>query len=295
MPRSETKRHLRWPVIAACLAATAFCLLVLISPLPAQSRPESVKSVRLYVFDLGTLKVPDPVNFGFKKEQLANTDLSVVGYLIVHPKGTLLWDTGVVLDSEVGTAAKGADRAGKRTLAAQLAEIGYTPRDITYLALSHYHGDHAANANAYRGSTWIVQAPEREAMFSDPPMRTVNPTLFNLLKDSPTITLHNVDEYDVFGDGSVMLKAAYGHTPGSQILVVRLKKSGPIALVGDLYHYPEERQARTIVPNFEYNKDQSIASRNRIEDYLKKIGAQMWIEHDYALHLKLKKSPKYYD
>jgi len=77
--------------------------------------------------------------------------------------------------------------------------------------------------------------------------------------------------------------------------VLRLKKSGPIALVGDLYHYPEERQARTIVPSFEYNKDQSIATLNRIEEYVKKIGAQMWIQHDYALYAKLKKSPMYYE
>ena len=111
------------------------------------------------MFDLGTLKIPDAANLGFKKEQLATTDLSVISYLIVHPQGTLLWDAGVVLDSEVGTTAKGAERAGKRTLSAQLAEIGYSEGDITYLGLSHYHGDHAANANAFHSSTWIVQGP----------------------------------------------------------------------------------------------------------------------------------------
>ncbi len=67
-----------------------------------------------------------------------------------------------------------------------------------------------------------------------------------MLKDSPTIILRNADEYDVFGDVTVVVKAAYGHTPGSQILLLRLKKWGPMALVVDLYHYPEERQARTI-------------------------------------------------
>jgi len=48
-----------------------------------------------------------------------------------------------------------------------LAENGYKPADITYLALSHYHYDHSASANAFAGSTWLVQGPERAAMFPD--------------------------------------------------------------------------------------------------------------------------------
>jgi N-acyl homoserine lactone hydrolase len=290
MHSRETKKAVwRWILRTTCAA------VFVSASLSAQRRPEPVKSVRLYVFDLGMLKIPDPASFGFKKEQLATTDLSVISYLIVHPKGTLIWDTGVVPDSEVGTAARGADRAGKRTLKAQLAEIGYSEQDITFLGLSHYHGDHAANANAFSGSTWIVQQPEREAMFSDPPIRMATPGMYNLLKDSKTIILRNVDEYDVFGDGSVIVKAAYGHTPGQQILVLRLNQTGRLALVGDLYHYPEERRARSTVPSFEYNKDQSVETRSRIEEYVKKIGAQMWIEHDFALHAKLKKSPLYYE
>jgi N-acyl homoserine lactone hydrolase len=285
----------RGTALTFCVAAAISALCWLASSPSAQGRPPTVTSPRLYVFDLGMLKIPDPSNFGFKKEQLATTDLSVIGYLIVHPKGTLMWDTGVVLDSEVGTSATGADRAGKRTLTAQLADVGYAAKDINYFGLSHYHGDHAANANAFAGSIWIVQEPERAAMFSDPPIRMATLSMYNQLKDSKTILLHNIDEYDVFGDGTIVIKASYGHTPGHQVLVLKLAKTGRLALVGDLYHYPEERAARTIVPSFEYNKEQSIATRNMVEDYVKKIGAQMWIEHDAALHAKIKKSPAFYE
>jgi N-acyl homoserine lactone hydrolase len=288
-------RSTRWATLVSCAAVVIALLSFLVPRGRAQARPQPPKTPRLYIFDLGMLKVPDPTNFGFKKEQLATTDLSVIAYLIVHPRGVLLWDSGVVRDDEVGTAARGADRAGKRTLRAQLAEIGYSATDITYFALSHYHGDHAANANSFAGSTWIVQEPERQAMFGDPPIRMATPGMYSLLKDSKTIILHDIDEYDVFGDGTVVVKASYGHTPGHQMLVLKLNKTGPLALVGDLYHYPEERKARTIVPSFEYNKEQSIATRNMVEDYVKKIGAQMWIEHDYALHARLKKSPAFYE
>src|SRR5436189_523137 len=94
-------------VLAVGIAAVG---LRLAGPVSAQARPAAVRALRLYVFDLGKLSIPDPKNFGFTKEQLATTDLAVAGYLIVHPRGTLIWDTGVVPDAEVGTSARGAER-----------------------------------------------------------------------------------------------------------------------------------------------------------------------------------------
>ena len=206
-----------------------------------------------------------------------------------------MWDVGVVPDAQIGSGAKGAERAGKRSLRDQLAEIGYSPRNITYLALSHYHFDHTANANDFRDSTWIVQQAERDAMFAGKPLPGVGPepaSQFGALKDSKTIVLANIDEYDVFGDGTVVIKAAPGHTPGHQVLVLRLPKTGPVMLAGDLYHFPEERAAR-LVPSFEFDKEQSRTSRVRIEEYVRKNAVALWIEHDAHLYAKLKKSPGY--
>ena len=180
-----------------------------------------------------------------------------------------------------------------RTLKSQLAEIGYTPSDITYLALSHYHGDHVANANEFADSTWLVRPVERDAMFSEKPPALSDPKNYDQLKNSKTILL-TTDEYDVFGDGKVTIKFAPGHTPGHQVLILKLAKTGRVMLAGDLYHYPEERKLDRI-PSFEYSKEQSLASRAMIEDYVKKTKTQLWIEHDYAANAKLKKSPKYYD
>lgn len=291
-------------VMAAVLGILGLCM----ARLSAQTKPGQVKSVRLYVMDLGKLEDTDTTSLGYpNKADLATTDLSIVSYLIVHPKGTLIWDTGVQRDRVGGPGfedpAPGntpghtfVSVAGKTNLRDQLAQIGYSEKDITYLAMSHMHGDHTANSNAFAGSTWFVQQPEWEAMFpANPTPRDVERGAnWSELKNSKTIILRNVDPYDVFGDGTVLIKPAYGHTPGLQVLMVHLKETGWVALVGDLYHYPEDRGRRTTVPSFEYNKDESIASRNRIEDYVQKMGAQMWIEHDYLLHQKLKKSPAYY-
>ena len=146
---------------------------------------------------------------------------------------------------------------------------------ITYLALSHYHIDHAANANLFKTSTWLVRQAERDAMFADKPPAVADASHYSALKNSKTIILDK-DEYDVFGDGTVVIKAAVGHTPGHQVLIVRLAKTGLVMLAGDLYHFPEERNTDK-VPTFEFNKEQTLATRAVIEAYVKKTGAQFLI------------------
>jgi glyoxylase-like metal-dependent hydrolase (beta-lactamase superfamily II) len=180
-----------------------------------------------------------------------------------------------------------------KSLKAQLAELGYSPSDITYLALSHYHYDHTANANEFASATWLVRQVEREAMFAERPPGTTQPSTFSALHDSKTLILKS-DEHDVFGDGAVIIKSAPGHTPGHQVLYLKLAKTGPVVLSGDLYHYPEER-ALDRVPTFEFNQEQTRATRVAIDAFLKKTGAQLWIQHDFYGNAKLKKSPSFYE
>lgn len=44
------------------------------------------QSVRLYVFDCGTLHITNTERFGLKKEEVATADLSVPCFLVAHPK-----------------------------------------------------------------------------------------------------------------------------------------------------------------------------------------------------------------
>ena len=142
---------------------------LLLAILVAQTPP----SVRLYIFDCGTLKSGNPDVL--LQRGVTTTDMSVAAYLIVHPRGTLLWDTGVIPDDLIQPGGTTEARATvHKTLRSQLSEIGYKPSDITYLALSHNHYDHSANANAFAGSTWLVQKAERDAMFPDKPPQNPN-------------------------------------------------------------------------------------------------------------------------
>jgi len=75
-------------------------------------------------------------------------------------------------------------------------------------------------------------------------------------------------------------------------LALKLPKSGPVLIAGDLWHYTAERTA-TKAPGGEANPQQTLASRAAIEAYLKQSGAQLWIEHDPKTFLRLKKAPEY--
>ena len=99
-------------------------------------------------------------------------------------------------------------------------------------------------------------------------------------------------DYDVFGDGAVIIKYTPGHTPGHQVLALKLPRTGPVLIAGDLWHYPEERRAPR-APQYEANKEQTLASRAAMEAYLKQSGAQLWIEHDPETFNRLKKAPDY--
>lgn len=262
------------------------------------------KAIRLYVFDCGTLKA-DPARFRLSKEEVATTDLSVACFLVAHPQGRLIWDAGAVPDADwTPTGGEVAHHlvlpdGGERdvTLRAplmrQLAEVGYSPADITYLVFSHYHWDHTANANAFQSATWLVRQVERDAMFAENPPGVTRPSAYAALKNSKTVIIES-DEHDVFGDGTVVIKLAPGHTPGHQILYLKLPNTGPIVLSGDLYHFPEARALKR-VPTFDFNQQQTPVTREAIEAFLTSTGAQLWIQHDSAGNARLKKAPEYYD
>jgi N-acyl homoserine lactone hydrolase len=215
----------------------------------------------------------------------------------VHPKGTLVWDVGQVADAKIpdnGTevAEQGILKA-KRKLAPQLAALGHPVKDLTYMAMSHYHADHTANANLFAGSTWIVQQAEYDIMFSDAQVGIRTPESYSELKKSKRITLNDKD-HDVFGDGTVVIKTAPGHTPGHQMLFLKLKNFGPLLLAGDLYHLPEEKTLDR-VPTFDFDSEMTRRTRKATDKFLADTGAVMWIQHDPPTNAPLKKAPEFYD
>jgi glyoxylase-like metal-dependent hydrolase (beta-lactamase superfamily II) len=291
-------------ILTRMVALCAACLILgACSPQPPAGNAAD-SPLRLYVIDGGEL-VSDPSNYHLTEAEVGSTALSVAAYLIVHPEGILIFDTLAVADDERQAGGTGTvqtivrlDRKERYVTLApsmheQLAAIGYTPSHVTHLALSHYHWDHTANANLFAHATWLVRANEHEEMFSAAPGGSARPQTYSALKFSKT-EIVSEDEHDVFGDGTVILKSAPGHTPGHQVLLVNLPNTGPVVLTGDLYHYPEERSLNRL-PVSEFDVAQTAASRAAVEEFLTRHGAKMWIGHDLLAHRQLKKAPDYYD
>ena len=292
----------------AAVGALALTVILALQPVAGQSKPSPrtppPQSVRLYVLDGGTLE-SDPARYRLGKEEISASQLSVTAFLIAHPKGTLMWDTGAIADDTWTpngrpvrrrlVLSNGQERIVtlRTTMKAQLAAIGYAPSDITYLALSHYHWDHTANANQFVKSTWLARQAERDVMLPEKVPDPPQPSTFAELRNGKTVLISG-DDHDVFGDGTVVIKLSKGHTPGHQILYVKLARTGGIVLSGDLYHYPEERTLNRL-PTFEFDMDQTRQSREALEVFLKKTAARLWIQHDFTAMAKVKKAPAFYE
>jgi N-acyl homoserine lactone hydrolase len=267
--------------------------------------------------------LPDPVGAGFADKlyrldcghSLANDEsvwtpgenvgksieFSSTCWLIARGNEWLLWDTGVpesALNDPKGwsTLPKLIVYHLDKTLTEQFATIGLKTSDITYVALSHTHGDHIGNVRLFPNSTVLMQRAEYTWISSpDGPNDNVNQlkALARKLLGTPKhLTLLEGDT--VFGDGSVALVSTPGHTPGSQSLLVHLKNSGFIILSGDVVHLEENFEKNT-VPSLNTDKAASIASMDRVRRMIATYKAKFFINHDKAQSDTLKLLPAFYD
>lgn len=159
------------------------------------------------------------------------------------------------------------------------------------MAFSHCHFDHTGNANLFASSTWIINKAELAWALGDPPPFAVDPSSFSEYKSAKTQMLNN--DYDVFGDGSVRILKAPGHSPGHQVLQINLKKSGTVILSGDLYHLRDSRHRR--VPSFNHERGETLGSFDRIEKIVNRTKARFVVQHDPADFKSLPKFPAYLD
>jgi glyoxylase-like metal-dependent hydrolase (beta-lactamase superfamily II) len=280
-----------------CLLAAMFGITLLahqaqaaeLAPLP------KVKGPRLYVFDCGTLVYNKPEDYNLTRDEVRDSNMGVTCYLVMHPKGMLIYDTGLndeLIDRPLyENVLEGYAQIKFNTLRGQLADIGVAPVAIDYLVLSHYHWDHIGNAGDFAASTWLVYPGDRDQMFGKEARSQPWFAHYAALEHSKTVLLNG--DHDVFGDGTVVVIATPGHTEGHCSLLVRLKNTGPVILSGDLYHYPEERTLKRM-PDSEKTTG-TAESRQKVEELLRRTGAQLWIGHSMEFFRTVRKAPAWYD
>jgi N-acyl homoserine lactone hydrolase len=217
-------------------------------------------------------------------------------YLIRHAKGLMLWDSGnpdrlAALPNGLTNPAGTITAFMRKPLAESLKEVGVAPADIQHFAMSHSHGDHSGNANLFHTGTLYMQAPEYDAVFGPEPQKyNFIAANFDKLRGARVVRING--DHDVFGDGSVLIKSAPGHTPGHQVLVVRLPKTGPVMLSGDMVHLVYSWENR-VVPSFNFDVEQSRRTIDAMKEYTQKTGAQLWVNHDMEQHAKIPKAPAF--
>lgn len=251
------------------------------------------ESIRMYRLNCGNIDFKDLSYFSDTGDYDGHAgELVVPCYLIKHPKGWLMWDTGLpeALIGKPNINMLGAKETVATTIESQFKVIGISMKDINFVSFSHLHGDHAGNANLFKGATWIMQKKELSFALMTPPPPGINPELFSALKTVKKIEADG--DYDVFGDGTVKLLIAPGHTPGHQVLSITLAKKGTYILAGDLYHLDYSRKHH-LVPIFNTSRAETLASIDRIEKLAKVKKATVITQHEPKDEKLFPALPKY--
>jgi N-acyl homoserine lactone hydrolase len=242
------------------IALTAVALTSCASTPPAQP------AVKLYALDCGSFDMKNTGMFSPNHEYDGKPGkLSDPCFLIRHPKGDLVWDAGIPksLASPPGANLMVTNYRDK-TIDEQLAQLSLTTADIEYFAISHSHYDHVGDANFFAGSTWVVDTNEREWMFRPDARKALAFANYDKLETAKTQLIESGKDLDLFGDGTVMMIPAYGHTPGHRVLLVRTANSGAYLLAGDMWHLADAQKLRT-VPGGNTDKAETLRSMDKVE------------------------------
>jgi len=288
-------------------AAVALWLVCFATPALA----ESPAGMRLYVLNSGSLSLGKGAlqNFAPMEPQIR---VPVAFFVIKHPKGNVLFDTGnndkIVSDPSYwgpNFAALKPVVTPDITIEAQLGRIDMKPDDFTYVVVSHMHLDHGGNVGKFPNSTLVIQRDEIEyAMFPDAPFASAFiPGDLAVLRSKVGSTKPNAlpmliieDDLDIFGDGSVVVKRSRGHTKGGQMLIVRLPNTGTVILTGDAAYF-RDNVMKNLPPNIMLAYDPAGIMRGYewIRHMMATEGADFFTSHDPAAFKAYKKAPSYYD
>jgi glyoxylase-like metal-dependent hydrolase (beta-lactamase superfamily II) len=236
--------------------------------------------MRLYLFQCGTIQT--------KKHLLVKgqeTDEAFVVpipfFLVEHPHGTLLFDTGQPL-SAAGTTA-GGNYVPIMTEAdyvpSQLARIGYRPSDITHIVLSHLHADHAGGIEAFADAVCYLHEGEPTHGLTER-----HPLRWHLVRGA---------RHDVFGDGKVQILFTPGHTAGHQSLLLDLEEWGPTLLAADSV-YTDEVLAPGGFPGVCSSREDTLRTLDVIRD-MHRDGVRIITGHDPQTWAGFSLAPAYYE
>jgi N-acyl homoserine lactone hydrolase len=253
----------------------------------------------MYCF-LGGYEIADKSMLTLGRGLGVNCKIPFQYFLIEHPKGRLLFDTGFnpaffLKTESYPPGEKFSSQVVEEDLAInRLSKLGIKPEQIDLVANSHLHYDHAGGNSCFSSSTFLVQFNEiQSAMWPEPYSGLVADNYFRKDFDL-NVKFEQLDgDYDVFNDGSVQLISTPGHTRGHQSLFIRLPEFGPIVLTQDAVYLMENLEDLVLAPTC-WNQKMMYESFQKIKKIQSKEGAFVVPGHDFEVIQKMKLSPEYY-
>ena len=259
--------------------------------------------MKLYIFEAGILRSKKhyfTLNQGVNQQ----FDVPVPFFLIDHPQGPVLFDTGNALETvhDKENHWKGIVGAYDPVMTEQqwcgnaIRQAGFAPEDIKYVILSHLHLDHAGGVGHFPNARYVVQRDELHFAYVPDPYMKLAYIRKDFDKDVNWMILEGWkhDRFDLYGDGAITIYFTPGHTPGHQALLLNLKNSGPMFLAADSC-YTKANLQDGVLPGLMWNAEETVRSVERMRYLHEARGAQIITGHDPEAWKQLKKAPAYYD
>lgn len=248
-----------------------------------------MSTMKLYCIRVGAFKLPRGFVAARCKDANVPTVMPIYTYLIEHPKGLVLVDTGQSYEMrDENTVMEEKD-----TVIHKLAELGYKPDDVKYLVISHMHLDHSGYMNDFPNATFIARKEELKAAWWPEACEGgyVFPT-YEKTRQYKFIEPADDEDFDLFMDGSIVLIDTRGHSRGHQSVVLNLPKTGKTVLINDAAPIREVLE-RTLLPGTCTDNWQAIRSVRKLQ-HLESCGYKMIYAHDPD-NLPEKNYPEYFD
>jgi N-acyl homoserine lactone hydrolase len=284
----------RCPVQAVKRLLTGLVAPCMLVPATDAVATAPAEEVRLYTLDCGTLDFPDMSLVSDTDDYAKQSgSMAVPCFLIKHGTDWMLWDTG--LGDNLAGKPGGEMRYGfrwtvRRSLRDQLAALGLKPNDVGRVGLSHTHGDHLGNIGLFPSAAILVSPIDVSWAQAKPAPPTVDPRTAALLLRA------HIDpvpfDRDVFGDGTVRMLRAPGHSPGHHVLAVRLPQAGTVILAGDLWHFRKDYEL-SLMTAVNDSRAETLASMARIKTLAARWKGRIVIQHDPQDYVSLPKPPGY--